>query len=187
MTKQKLKDAALTLFAAQGYEGTSIAQIVKEVEIRKSSFYAHFESKAALFLAVYKDAVAKELERISGFAAANSSEKPMDQLREIFMVLTDPASGGKETHFLHRILFYPPVELKMEMQSLFTSMEDRSSEYLQQLLKQCVQGNDRKIDEYVAAFYAFVDGLSIEAHLYDEPEHLVRRQAVWHVYQRSLN
>ncbi len=50
-TREKLKSAALALFAARGYAKTSIAAIEEAAGLapRAGAFYRHFESKEALF------------------------------------------------------------------------------------------------------------------------------------------
>lgn len=51
-TKAELMRAALNLFAAHGYEGTSVRAIARAVGLSESVLYAHFESKRAIFEAV---------------------------------------------------------------------------------------------------------------------------------------
>jgi len=51
-TREALRQAALQLFARQGYAGTSIRAIAREVGLSESVLYAHFASKQAIFDAV---------------------------------------------------------------------------------------------------------------------------------------
>jgi len=48
-TKERLMDAALTVFARDGYAGTNLKTIAESVGIVKSAIYRHFESKEALW------------------------------------------------------------------------------------------------------------------------------------------
>lgn len=48
-TRRDILDAALELFAEQGFSGTSMRQIARAVGVRESALYHHFESKEALF------------------------------------------------------------------------------------------------------------------------------------------
>jgi AcrR family transcriptional regulator len=51
-TKGALLNAALALFAARGYEGTSVRAVARAAGLSESGLYAHFASKRALFEAV---------------------------------------------------------------------------------------------------------------------------------------
>lgn len=44
-TKEKILDAALTLFAENGYDGTSVEQIAGIVGIKAPSLYKHYKGK----------------------------------------------------------------------------------------------------------------------------------------------
>lgn len=48
-TRQELLDAALNLFASQGYAATSVRQLANAVGVSEGSIYFHFEGKQALF------------------------------------------------------------------------------------------------------------------------------------------
>jgi TetR/AcrR family transcriptional repressor of nem operon len=52
-TRQRILEAANRLFAANGYEGTSIDEIMRECGLTRGGFYAHFSSKGQL----YRDAL----------------------------------------------------------------------------------------------------------------------------------
>ena len=69
-TKQKIIEAALDLFSAQGFEATSVSQIASAVGIRKASLYGHFENKQAILDALVQE-VLKQYEEHSLFASKN--------------------------------------------------------------------------------------------------------------------
>ncbi|MFF4802213.1 TetR/AcrR family transcriptional regulator [Streptomyces sp. NPDC001351] len=53
ITVAALLDAAFELFAEQGYGATSIADIAARAGLTKGAFYSNFDSKDALFLALF--------------------------------------------------------------------------------------------------------------------------------------
>lgn len=63
-TVAKILDAALELFCAQGYEGTSIQDIVDRLDgMTKGAIYHHFKSKEEIFSAAFDRAMAPIVER----------------------------------------------------------------------------------------------------------------------------
>ncbi len=52
MTKNKILNAAINLFSKNGYNGVSIRQIAKEVGIRESSIYNHYQNKQSILKAI---------------------------------------------------------------------------------------------------------------------------------------
>ena len=100
-TKQEILDAALELFSVQGFEATSIAQIVGTVGIRKASLYSHFENKQAILDALVQE-VLEQYEEHSLFAradwekdAGSLPQTPDDAVQmiqgQIRYILHDPA------------------------------------------------------------------------------------------------
>src|SRR3954451_14318838 len=55
--REAIVAAATRQFAEHGYEGARGDAVAAELGIAKGSVFAHFESKAGLFLAAYKAAV----------------------------------------------------------------------------------------------------------------------------------
>jgi AcrR family transcriptional regulator len=54
-TRSHLIDVATRLFAAHGYDGTSIEAVLADSGVSRGSLYHHFRGKDALFLAVLED------------------------------------------------------------------------------------------------------------------------------------
>ncbi|MCR5685344.1 MAG: TetR/AcrR family transcriptional regulator [Lachnospiraceae bacterium] len=55
-TKERILDAALTLFAESGYDGTSVEQIANAVGIKAPSLYKHFKGKENILNALIDSA-----------------------------------------------------------------------------------------------------------------------------------
>jgi AcrR family transcriptional regulator len=77
-TREQLLSSATALFARQGFERTSIEQLLRETGVSKGALYHHFRSKEAVFRAV----VVRLEERISVAltAAAGSAATPLEAL-----------------------------------------------------------------------------------------------------------
>jgi len=57
LTRQNIIEKALQLFSVKGYYNTSISDILAATKLTKGGLYGHFPSKAAIWQAVYDEAV----------------------------------------------------------------------------------------------------------------------------------
>ena len=54
-TRQRLMDAALGVFARNGYERATVDEIVREAGFSKGAFYVHFDAKEDIFWAMLEE------------------------------------------------------------------------------------------------------------------------------------
>ena len=66
VTKEKILEAALTLFAREGYAGVSMADIAGELGITKGALYRHYAGKRDIF-----ESILRRMEQMDGENAAN--------------------------------------------------------------------------------------------------------------------
>jgi len=59
--RERVLAAAVELFARQGYDGTSVAEVIAAAGVAKGGFYHHFASKEALLYEVYGDLITRQL------------------------------------------------------------------------------------------------------------------------------
>jgi AcrR family transcriptional regulator len=72
---------AAAVFAADGYEGASMARIATVAGVSKGTLYNHFDSKAALFSAYVEEKCNQYLARV--FDSAGHGDDPAEVLRGI--------------------------------------------------------------------------------------------------------
>ena len=90
-TRTRILDAALDLFARQGFAGTSTRQIARAVGLSESGLYAHFTSKRAIFDSLLAEA------RPSAVVGTLDAAGP-----ELERVATEPARYLRE--FVQRVM-----------------------------------------------------------------------------------
>ena len=108
-------DAAVELFARQGYDATSVAQVIARAGVAKGGFYHHFASKEALLYEVYGDLITRQLAAMDEILAAGSSRR--GTLRALIddLVESTAASAQQALVFwreLHRLATSAPREYR---------------------------------------------------------------------------
>ena len=78
-TRRELLATATRLFAARGYEDTSIEAVLQETGVSRGALYHHFPSKEALFEAVLEELEGTIARDVA--AAAGELEDPVEMLR----------------------------------------------------------------------------------------------------------
>lgn len=79
-TREKILDAAETLFQRHGVSRTSLQDIAQEASVTRGAIYWHFEDKAALFNAMM-ERTTMPLEQAMEAAASAKPEAPLEQMR----------------------------------------------------------------------------------------------------------
>lgn len=91
-TREDLLNHAEVLFSENGFYGTSISDIAKQVNVSKQALLHHFSTKEKIYAAVLEQA-AEHLGEFVEHAKA-SGETPKDQLRQILFDMTN-ATGRR--------------------------------------------------------------------------------------------
>ena len=129
--RQGLLDAAEKLFCQQGYEKTSVQDILDATGLSKGGFYHHFASKDEVMTAL----CARRAERAAAFTAEalNAAGSPLDRINAVlygFMPLR-----REEAEFAAMLL---PVISKPESRAVAMVYQDALEEHFLPLLKAAV-------------------------------------------------
>lgn len=84
--------AAVDLFARQGYDATSVAQVIAQAGVAKGGFYHHFPSKEALLYEVYGDLIARQLAAMDAILARDLA--PAETLRALIGDLVESTAAS---------------------------------------------------------------------------------------------
>jgi len=77
VTRARLLNAALELFASRGYAATSVDAIADAAGVSAGLLYYHFDSKPAVLAAIFEQSLADVQ---ATFASADSEPEPIDRL-----------------------------------------------------------------------------------------------------------
>ena len=123
MTKAKILEKALELFATKGYFNCSMDDIAKAVNIRKPSLYFHYPSKESMFQAVF-DKILENYEKfISGITNIEEGKSSLETLSDIFAKYVNNCIDNLEMVFWDRYYYYPPDCFIQELHDKTASVE----------------------------------------------------------------
>lgn len=191
MTSNRIKEVALNHFTANGYEGTSMAQIADDVGIKKQSIYTHFRGKDELFLQVCSDVFVEELKFVIDFVERNKNRKIEQFLYDFIVLNKERYEKNDHTKFWLRISFFPPAHLYDQVMKYVYQNLDKLEELLVPLFEKAMfEGEINSsigANRATTAFLGVLDGIFVEM-LYGGPERLTKRlDASWHLYWRGLS
>jgi len=98
-TRERIVAAAVSLFAEQGFDATSVTEVVVRAGVAKGALYHHFASKDDLLYEVYRELVDRQLTGLREILGR--SLPPADALRELIadLVATTAARAGEAKVF----------------------------------------------------------------------------------------
>ncbi len=86
-TRERIVAAAVDLFAEQGFDATSVNQVVVRAGVAKGALYHHFASKDALLYEVYAELIERQLRGLQQITAAGGTAER--QLRALVADLVE--------------------------------------------------------------------------------------------------
>jgi AcrR family transcriptional regulator len=168
--RQRLLDAALTIFTEQGYNATPIDDIARASDTSKGGVYFHFPSKQALFLALLEESSAALLEKVEAAMAVES-----DPLRRGEAALRAVIMSFAEHRLLARLLLIEAAGAGRDFNRALADMHERFAMLIAACLDDAVAaGQIAPLDTRVAAraWYGAVNHTVLHWLQNGEPENL---------------
>ncbi len=97
--RQQILEAALDVFAEQGFEGATTKEIASRADVTQGLIYFYFPSKEDLFFAAFDYQAAQLGERMYG-AIETADRAPEDVLREMIVRLVDALATPRSVSLL---------------------------------------------------------------------------------------
>ncbi|MBS8263775.1 TetR/AcrR family transcriptional regulator [Mesobacillus boroniphilus] len=189
----RINQEALILFAEKGYYGTSLSMIANAVGIRKSSIYAHYNSKDELFIAVVQFVAGLYKAKLEQFfAVLKEVDHPVEHqlyhvLRWYMQLWVDKKNATK---FWRRIGLFPPEHLENEIKriSAETVAQSFHKELADIFRKGVENGELRNVpsEKLVALFQILIDGILTAILLNDYQETTELIQDGWHHFWSGI-
>lgn len=187
----RIATAATKHFAEFGYHGSSLNEIATAVGIKKASLYAHFSSKDELFMLVFEDALADEIDFVTSCFEVDT-EAGAEYYNKMKPRYTDSVS----LRFLLHNAYLPPAHLRQRvirgyqdylhcLRTLYTAKLRQQPE-----LKHLT---DKEQAHFAHAYLGIIDSLHVELVYANElscDQNISfddRRTALWSMLRQSLH
>ena len=102
--RQRLIDAAATLFSDRGFENVTVREICKASNANVAAINYHFGDKAGLYRAVVMFAIELMRETNELSQRAGDGLSPEDQIRQFVRVFVSRITGQGPTSWIHRLM-----------------------------------------------------------------------------------
>jgi AcrR family transcriptional regulator len=175
MTVAALLDAALDLFADQGFGATSIPEICTRAGLTKGAFYSNFTDKEALFLALFDRQAATRAARIRAMLANAQAlaEAVQTGTMRTGAVRTEPVLPGMDFDETDRRWFLISTEFTLHairhphVAAMLADHESLTRAELAELLTRALEAIGRvplvAVQDLVAMLVAAYEGAAVQA------------------------
>lgn len=153
-TRQRILESAAVLFSRQGFDGTSIDNVMEHAGLTRGAFYTHFASKSELYADALSTAAQKNIVRLK-------SACPSDR---VFDYLSD-------AHRKNETINCPLACLVSDVAQQDQSVRDTYTRLFAGFVSHCQRPdsgpNDRK--QAMQQAVLLIGGIAISRNLTDEP------------------
>ncbi|AHI56602.1 efflux pump transcriptional regulator FepR [Listeria ivanovii] len=190
MRKKEIKQAALKLFASNGFEGTSLADIAGVVGLKKQSIYSHFKDKDDLFLSIMKDAKSTEIDYYRAHLQDSDLSRPDLVLASLLFGVKNLYDTDAGFQFWLRYGFYPPKHLydivQAEISDNVSQMEqDFTVLFSNWIAQKLIPEQD--VETMKEAYMGILDAVIVEIVYVNEPQRSERKiTALWQIFWRGI-
>lgn len=159
--KQQIIEAAADLFVRKGIEGTTLADVAREVGISKGTLYYYFPSKGELVFEITDLHMQRITQELVDIARNYQSGGP---LSELIMIVFEALLEARERSFLHLYLLREAAQGNEALKRRFQAKYQEWKDLLIANLREIVPGI--KQPQVVAEIIvACIDGLLIQQRL----------------------
>ncbi|AIS60493.1 MULTISPECIES: efflux pump transcriptional regulator FepR [Listeria] len=190
MRKEEIKQAALELFASNGFEGTSLADIAGVVGLKKQSIYSHFKDKDDLFLSIMKDAKSTEIDYYRAHLQDSDLSRPDLVLASLLFGVKNLYDTDAAFQFWLRYGFYPPKHLydivQAEISDNVSQMEQDFTELFSSWMEQKLIP-EQDVETMKEAYMGILDAVIVEIVYVNEPQRTQKKiTALWQIFWRGI-
>lgn len=91
-TPDRIVSAAVRLFAAKGFDATTVQEVVEAASVTKGAMYHYFQSKDDLLFAIYRSLIGRQMADLDRIVAEDAD--PVTTVRRIMVSLVETTAAS---------------------------------------------------------------------------------------------
>jgi TetR/AcrR family acrAB operon transcriptional repressor len=165
VTRQRLLDAALTVFSKQGYDATRLEDIADEAEVTRGAIYHHFGGKVELYNALVQERFAGANQVIQDVMTEEGT--PLQILRRLMVRSLEYLEEDSDYRAVQELVSFKTAILP-ELEEGIRMKNEGTNAFIQHLAQMVEQGiatgeirANVKPDDAALAIIGLTNGLSL--------------------------
>jgi AcrR family transcriptional regulator len=189
ITKDRIIQAALDIFAHHGYEGARMDKIASEVGLNKATLYFHFKSKEDIFHEVFSTIVLKYQSKLKKIMEESKDLKSKMRLMEIYQQYLDYNWNNIEMDFWNSVYYFPPEMMREEIVKATQFVEKA---FMDDLIKVMEEGIEKKelqpldAGHMAKTFYYLMTCIGLSAGLMSKEEGCSDMEGCFEVFWKGI-
>jgi AcrR family transcriptional regulator len=158
ITKERIFQVALEVFANHGFEGARMEKIAVEVGVNKASLYFHFKSKDEIFKELFRSILKKYQARLKAILKESENLPSKQRLIKIYEDYLDYNFNNLEMDFWSRIYYFPPEMIRDEVYQSTDEVEGEFQSDLTKVMEEGIRKKELKAQDpqHIAKAYYYI-------------------------------
>ena len=173
VTKERILQVALKLFAQNGFEGTRMEKIAAEVGINKASLYFHFKSKEEIFLELFHNIINNYRSKMKQIVANTKGLSTKERFIAIYQNYLEYNLNNPEMEFWNRVYYLPPSMVSQEVIQTTLETKDEFISSLSQIMEDGIRSKELRASnpQHMAmTFYYLITCIDLSSDLMSKEE-----------------
>lgn len=189
VTKERILQTALQVFAENGFEGARMEKIASEVGINKASLYFHFKSKEEIFRALFRQILINYQNKLKEILEEAKNLPMRKRLTVIYEKYLDYNWNNTAMDFWNRMYYFPPTAMREE---IITQTLEVENSFIIQLSVVMEEGIRRKELRPMGAvpmaksYYYVLTCIGLSADLMKKEQGLTDMEECFHVFWEGV-
>lgn len=192
LTRERICDAAVTVFAERGVLGSSVEEICDTAGFTRGAFYSNFESKDDLCEAVLEHYVSGVLSAVDGVVASltPSGDRCLDEVIALGISMFMAAQPTDRAHLLAHEELRLHAAREPAFRPVYRALEQRAADTVSTSIEHVLNAHACELttsgSEAMGLLHAVYDHGAIRSVIDDQHSSLESRIAVLHQVLRAL-